>query len=62
MYDVWNSPKQLESVFKQLKSFVSGGLCPPDPCRVSVISKIKIFLFQSFMLSNQVFKIKMGSN
>ena len=41
-------------------------LCPPDPHRVSVFGKIRIFSFQSFdidsfmnvsMLSNQVFDL-----
>ena len=44
LYDVLNSPRQLESVFKQLKSFCFWGRGPPDPVSV----KIKIFSFQSF--------------
>ena len=44
LYDVLNSRRQLESVFKPLKCFCFWGHGPPDTVSV----KIKFFSFQSF--------------
>ena len=46
LYDVWNSPKQFESVFKQLKNFCSRGTFVPQiPAEFQYYVKLKFSHF-----------------
>ena len=47
------SPKQLESVFKQLKR-ASGDEVPQTSYPVSIFSKIKIYSYQSFNIDSHM--------